>query len=213
MPRTGSRRYLVMDAGPIYDKAGALLGALETWRDMTVQKEAQHALERLAMYDGLTGIANRRCFDQTLRNEWEQARRTLGNLSLLLVDVDNFKQYNDTYGHLAGDECLKRVAIALSGHVRAYDMVARYGGEEFAFILPNETLSGAQTVAERVRVAVERSVPADLALPGGQTTVSIGAAACDAARIASPEELVACADAALYRAKKEGRNRVVAHQV
>jgi diguanylate cyclase (GGDEF)-like protein len=208
MPRTGARRFLVMDAGPIYSKAGSLFGILETWRDMTVQKEAQLALERLVMSDGLTGIANRRCFDQTLSNEWEHARREGYPLSLLLVDVDHFKRYNDAYGHPAGDECLKRVAAAMSSQVRVYDLVARYGGEEFAVILPHQTLAGAAAVAERIRDAVEHAGPADLALPGG-ATVSIGAAACGATHLASPEQLITQADRALYLAKKAGRNRVV----
>ncbi len=212
MPRAGGRRYLIIDAGPIYNKAGELFGVLETWRDMTVQKEAQLALESLVMRDGLTGIANRRCFDQTLLNEWAHTSREGQPLSLLLVDVDHFKRYNDTFGHPEGDECLKRVAAALSSQVRTYDLVARYGGEEFAIILPNQTLSDAATVAERVRAAVEQNSSADLGSAGGQTTVSIGVAACMARQLTSPEQLLAEADAALYRSKRDGRNRVTLHE-
>jgi diguanylate cyclase (GGDEF)-like protein len=212
MPRTGARRFLVMDAGPVYGKSGTLFGVLETWRDMTVQKEAQLALERLAMHDGLTGIANRRCFDQTLRNEVEHARRDRYPLSLLLVDIDHFKRYNDTYGHPAGDECLKRVASVLAGQVRIYDLAARYGGEEFVVILPNQTPQGAAAVAERIRMAVEQSVCAEPALLRDEVTVSIGAASILPADAMSPEQLVARADAALYLAKEGGRNRVVLHQ-
>ncbi|MGJ7918509.1 diguanylate cyclase [Massilia sp. LXY-6] len=211
MPRTGERRFLVMDAGPVYDGSGKLFGVLETWRDMTVQKEAQLALERLVMRDGLTGIANRRCFDETLHKEWEQARREAGVLSLLLIDVDLFKRYNDTYGHQAGDECLQRVAAILSGQVRVYDLAARYGGEEFVVLLPQQSLAGAAAVAERIRAAVELSAPGDPAPAGGRTTVSIGVATLEGNDPASPEQLLARADAALYRAKEEGRNRVVLH--
>lgn len=204
MPRTGERRFLVMDAGPVYSRSGQLFGVLETWRDMTVQKEAQLALERLVMRDGLTGIANRRCFDETLRKEWEQARRTGHPLSLLLLDVDHFKRYNDSYGHPAGDECLQRVAAMVAKQIRVYDLAARYGGEEFAVILPQQSLAGAGAVAERIRAAVEGGAPAE-----GKATVSIGAATFTGEEPASPEALLARADAALYRAKRAGRNRVV----
>lgn len=209
MPRTGARRFLVMDAGPIYSRSGVLFGVLETWRDMTVQKEAQLALERLVMLDGLTGIANRRCFDEALHREGEHARRDAGDLSLLLIDVDHFKRYNDTWGHPAGDECLKRVAGILSSQLRAYDLAARYGGEEFTVLLPRQTLGGATAVAERIRAAVERSDPADPAAPGGKATVSIGVATCAGSHWMPPDQLLARADAALYRAKQDGRNRVV----
>jgi diguanylate cyclase (GGDEF)-like protein len=208
MPRTGARRFVVMDAGPVYSRSGALFGILETWRDMTVQKEAQLALERLAMRDGLTGLANRRCLDQTLRNELELARRSRHPLSVLLIDIDHFKRYNDTHGHPAGDECLKRVAMVLSGQVRTYDLAARYGGEEFVVILPNQALQGAAAVAERIRRAVERSIAAAPMAGGERVTVSIGAA-CTGAGLDAPEGLIARADAALYRAKEAGRNRVV----
>jgi diguanylate cyclase (GGDEF)-like protein len=201
-----------MDAGPVYSKSGALFGVLETWRDMTVQKQAQLALERLATLDGLTGIANRRCFDQSLRNELEHASRDGYPLSLLLVDIDHFKRYNDTYGHPAGDECLKRVAEVLSSQVRTYDLAARYGGEEFVVILPHQTLHGAAAVAERIRHAVEQSVSVEPMMRGESVTVSIGVAAWLPADVMSPELLVAQADAALYLAKDGGRNRIVLHE-
>jgi diguanylate cyclase (GGDEF)-like protein len=212
MPRTGARRFLVMDAGPVYSKSGTLFGILETWRDMTVQKEAQLALERLVMLDGLTGIANRRCFDQTLHKELEHARRDRYPLALLLIDIDLFKRYNDTYGHPAGDECLKRVAGVLSSEVRAYDLAARYGGEEFAVILPNQTLQGAANVAERIRAAVEQSAVSGSTLPGAAISVSIGVTVGCSNDPISPEQLLSQADAALYLAKERGRNRAVLHE-
>jgi diguanylate cyclase (GGDEF)-like protein/PAS domain S-box-containing protein len=208
MPRVGRRRYLALDASPIYDERGRLSAVVETLRDMTDEKLAQIALEQLATRDGLTGLANRRCFDDTLHAEWARALRQHQPLSLLMVDVDNFKAYNDANGHLGGDECLKRIATAVSSEMRANDLVARYGGEEFAVILPNQSLKGAASVAERIRTRVEQlQVPNRLA--GGQhVTVSIGAATALASSDTSASDLVATADAALYRAKHMGRNRI-----
>jgi diguanylate cyclase (GGDEF)-like protein/PAS domain S-box-containing protein len=208
MPRGGKRRYIAADANPIFDEFGELAAVVQTLRDMTEEKAAQIALEQLATRDGLTGLANRRCFDETLKAEWARAMRQLQPLSLLMVDVDNFKAYNDANGHLGGDECLKRVAVAVSSEMRANDLVARYGGEEFAVILPNQALKGAAIVAERIRSRVEQ-----LRVPQGRgsnahVTVSIGAATAIAGTDADPSHLVATADAALYRAKHMGRNRI-----
>jgi diguanylate cyclase (GGDEF)-like protein len=204
MPRVG-RRYLATDASPIFDDGGKLVAVVETLRDMTDEKTAQIALEQLATRDGLTGLANRRCFDDTLHAEWTRAMRQKQPLSLLMVDVDNFKAYNDAHGHLGGDECLKRIASAVSGEMRANDLVARYGGEEFAVILPNQSLKGAAIVAERIRCRVEK-----LQVPGKaqHVTVSIGAATAIASHDTDASQLVAIADAALYRAKHMGRNRI-----
>jgi diguanylate cyclase (GGDEF)-like protein len=208
MPRMGRRRYLAADASPIYDERGRLAAVVETLRDMTDEKLAQIALEQLATRDGLTGLANRRCFDETLHAEWARALRQRQPLSLLMVDVDNFKAYNDVNGHLGGDECLKRIATAVASEMRANDLVARYGGEEFAVILPNQSLKGAATVAERIRTRVEQlQVPNRLA-PARHVTVSIGAATALASPDNDASELVAIADAALYRAKHMGRNRI-----
>jgi diguanylate cyclase (GGDEF)-like protein len=208
MPRLGRRRYLAIDASPICDKDGKIIASVETLRDMTDEKKAQIALEQLAARDGLTGLANRRCFDNTMHSEWQQAVRQHQELSLLMVDVDNFKEYNDAYGHLAGDECLQRIAAAVSDEMRANDLVARYGGEEFAVILPNQSLKGAAIVAERIRSRVEQ-----LRLPRHKdteqfVTVSIGAATALPTPFTKPGQLLAVADAALYRAKHMGRNRI-----
>lgn len=208
MPRRGRRRYLAADASPIYDERGRLAAVVETLRDITDEKMAQAALEQLATRDGLTGLANRRCFDETLHAEWARAQRQRQPLSLLMVDVDNFKAYNDANGHLGGDECLKRIATAVASEMRANDLVARYGGEEFAVILPNQSLKGAAIVAERIRTRVEQlQLPHSLAA-GQRVTVSIGAATALASPEHSASELVATADAALYRAKHMGRNRI-----
>jgi diguanylate cyclase (GGDEF)-like protein len=208
MPRAGRRRYLAADASPIFGAGGELSAVVETLRDLTEEKMAQVALEQLATRDGLTGLANRRCFDDTLHAEWARALRQKQPLSLLMVDVDNFKAYNDAHGHLGGDECLKRVARAVASEMRANDLVARYGGEEFAVILPNQSLKGAAIVAERIRCRVEQlQLPCHFA-PGRNVTVSIGAATALAGPGNSASDLVAIADAALYRAKHLGRNRI-----
>lgn len=207
MPRAGRRRYLAADASPIFDASGKLSAVVETLRDLTDEKMAQIALEQLATRDGLTGLANRRCFDDTLHAEWARALRQMQPLSLLMVDVDNFKAYNDAHGHLGGDECLKRVARAVASEMRANDLVARYGGEEFAVILPNQSLKGAAIVAERIRCRVEQlQLPCRFA--AGHVTVSIGAATAIAGPDNHASQLVAIADAALYRAKHLGRNRI-----
>ena len=208
MPRRGRRRYLAADASPLYDERGRLCAVVETLRDITDEKLAQAALEQLATRDGLTGLANRRCFDETLHAEWARALRQRQPLSLLMVDVDNFKAYNDANGHLGGDECLKRIAGAVASEMRANDLVARYGGEEFAVILPNQSLKGAATVAERIRTRVEQLQLPNRLAPGERVTVSIGAATAVASNENSASELVATADAALYRAKHMGRNRI-----
>jgi diguanylate cyclase (GGDEF)-like protein len=208
MPRVGRRRYLAADASPIFDERGRLTAVVETLRDMTDEKMAQIALEQLATRDGLTGLANRRCFDNTLQAEWARAMRQHQPLSLLMVDVDNFKAYNDAHGHMGGDECLKRIATAVASEMRANDLVARYGGEEFAVILPNQSLNGAACVAERIRMRVEQlQVPNRLAA-GELVTVSIGAATALPSPETDASELLAIADAALYRAKHMGRNRI-----
>jgi diguanylate cyclase (GGDEF)-like protein/PAS domain S-box-containing protein len=208
MPRAGRPRYLAADASPIVDDAGALVAVVQTLRDLTDEKMAQIKLEQLATRDGLTGLANRRCFDDTLHAEWARAMRQKQPLSLLMVDVDNFKAYNDANGHLGGDECLKRIASAVASEMRANDLVARYGGEEFAVILPNQSLKGAAIVAERIRCRVERLQVPNANASSGHVTVSIGAATAIASADSNASQLVGIADAALYRAKHMGRNRI-----
>ena len=209
MPQLGHQYYLAIDAGPIYGTDGALIAVVETLRDMTEQKQAQIALERLAAYDGLTGIANRRSFDEKLGQEWMRARRDKTSLALLMLDVDHFKLFNDRYGHQAGDDCLRRVAECLAAIVvRPGDLVARYGGEEFVVVLPAIDQDGALMVAQRMRAAVRA-----LALPHadssfGLVTVSIGVACGLPQQGLSHDVLVRAADTALYQAKHAGRDRV-----
>jgi len=214
MPNLGARLYLATDAIPIYDNEGTLLAVIETLRDMTLQKLAQSALQELSNHDGLTGIANRRSFEDTLKLEWRRTMRDTQPLSLLMIDIDHFKTYNEIYGHAGGDECLKQIATDISNHMhRASDIVARYGGEEFAVVLPNSTLGGASVVAERLRSSIEK-----LALPfagsaSGHVTVSIGAASVMTSPLIDSWELISTADAALFDAKQGGRNRIAAMQV
>jgi len=166
-------------------------------------------LQKLAALDGLTGIANRRRFDEAIAVEWQRARRQQGHLAMLLCDVDRFKNYNDSLGHPAGDLCLKKAAAALTGQLkRPADLAARYGGEEFAILLPDTDLAGALKLAEDCRRHLEQ-----LALPhpdgvGSVVTMSVGVASAAPAEGGSIEALVAAADAALYDAKRGGRNRV-----
>jgi diguanylate cyclase (GGDEF)-like protein len=167
-------------------------------------------LERYAFIDSLTGLANRRAFDERLSQEWSRCQRSETSLSLILLDVDHFKSYNDHYGHGQGDACLTTVARALaSSQMRAYDLVARYGGEEFVVILPDADLIGAQQIAERLRLAVY-----DLAHPhatspvADRVTISLGVACTVPQTSATAAQLLRAADRFLYEAKRAGRNRV-----
>lgn len=163
------------------------------------------AFERQAREDALTGLFNRRAFDETMSREFARARRTGSSLSLILLDIDWFKRINDTYSHAAGDEALRRVAVALKDSSRDMDVVSRYGGEEFAVLCPETHLERAVQFAERLRSAVERIDTAGFA-PGLQLSVSLGVA--EATGLSHHERLVSRADAALYRAKEGGRNQV-----
>jgi diguanylate cyclase (GGDEF)-like protein len=210
MPRVGHRLCLAIDAGPIYDDAGDLIAVVQTLRDVTAQKQAQTDLEALATRDGLTGLANRRSFDVKLAEEAKRATRDWAPLSLLMMDVDFFKIYNDANGHQKGDACLRAIAQAIAAALwRDTDFCARYGGEEFAVVMPNTPLSGAMLIAERLRMAIEalHIVHTDSAA-AKNVTLSIGGVVA-VGRQCNPERLIAAADAALYRAKHAGRNRAL----
>ncbi|MEI8397440.1 MAG: diguanylate cyclase [Rhodospirillaceae bacterium] len=163
----------------------------------------------MTLTDGLTGVANRRCFDEILEREWRRCERAGLSIALIMADIDHFKLFNDNYGHQAGDSCLKAVAGVLADSMyRQTDLVARFGGEEFAAVLPHETLDGATAVARRMLGHVQA-----LALPHAHSscaphvTVSLGIATMTPTRDMSPAALVAVADARLYEAKAAGRNR------
>ena len=211
MPRLGNQLYLAIDAGPIHDEDGKLIAVVETLRDMTDQKRAETALKTLAASDGLTGLANRRSFDQTLVMEWSRAQRTKKPLSLLFADVDFFKLYNDLHGHQKGDECLRAVASVIGENAfRPADLSARYGGEEFAIIMPETDQDGACKVAERLRDVIARLRLTHGAPGAGPlVTLSIGIASQIPGEDLCAEFLLQQADQALYTAKNSGRNRVV----
>src|ERR1700761_591047 len=192
------------------------IGFVNVVRDVTARKAAEEELNRafrlvenLAMADGLTGVANRRRFEEKMDQEWKRAMRDGSLLSVLMIDVDYFKPYNDLYGHVMGDSCLRQIATAAQEVLhRSSDLFARYGGEEFAAVLPNTDSGGAQLVAEQIRQAVELLGLAHTGSPGGVVTVSIGCATMTLAHDSTATVLVDAADQALYQAKSAGRNRV-----
>ncbi|WP_312521458.1 diguanylate cyclase [Anaerospora sp.] len=174
-------------------------------------EEANETLQKLSSLDGLTGIANRRSFDQTLNKEWNLAVRQGSLLSLILFDIDFFKAYNDSYGHQAGDDCLKQVSYAADALIRRpADLLARYGGEEFAVILPNTTSKGAALVAENIRQAISsQQIPHSASCIAGHVTISVGVMTMMPLQQDALTELIEEADKALYQAKQNGRNRVI----
>lgn len=172
-------------------------------------EEANDKLLKLSVLDGLTKIANRRNFDETLEKEWFRSCRTKHPLSVIIFDIDFFKLYNDHYGHLAGDECLKKIAQTASSCIhRSCDLAARYGGEEFVFLLPNTPLDGAIKVAERIRHSIENLELEHEKSPKKKVTCSVGVATLTPDKELAPTEIVALADKNLYKAKNSGRNTI-----
>ncbi|HKU04533.1 MAG TPA: diguanylate cyclase [Bradyrhizobium sp.] len=212
MPRLGNHLYLAIDAGPIHDDDGNLIAVVETLRDMTDQKRAEMALKTLAAKDALTGLANRRSFDQAIEMEWSRADRSGRPLALLFADVDHFKLFNDNHGHQRGDECLRDIAgIIGKTAIRPTDLATRYGGEEFAIIMPDTDMAAASAVAERLRHAVaEMRIALGEPAGDGCVTLSVGVATyVPGQEVVGPDWLIGQADQALYAAKHLGRNRVV----
>lgn len=182
------------------------------------QHEIQHHLEssnqslrKASILDPLTGIANRRRFDDVLATEWNRCMRTRHSLSLLMCDIDHFKNYNDTYGHVEGDNCLKAVAGCISNQVnRSGELVARFGGEEFAVILPNCSLEQSMALAENIRIAVEQTlIPVHHPDKTTSVTLSVGVACIIPDTNFTSRQLIRTADKALYEAKSKGRNQCV----
>jgi diguanylate cyclase (GGDEF)-like protein len=183
--------------------AFVLVGTMFLAREIARRAQAEHRLEDLATTDALTGLRNRRKFDATIECEWRRAMRYGTPISLLMIDADHFKAFNDSHGHQAGDQVLVGIAICISESVRrAGDCAARYGGEEFAVLLPGQSAAEAQAIAETIRRKVEQwsDDPAT-------TTVSIGIASVKPVAPMDWPGLVNCADQALYAAKAGGRNR------
>ncbi|MFC5439569.1 sensor domain-containing diguanylate cyclase [Rhodanobacter ginsenosidimutans] len=170
----------------------------------------QRELERLSFKDGLTGVGNRRCFDKVLKNEWSCAQRSRQPLSLVMLDIDYFKQYNDHYGHIQGDNCLKQVGALLdSMATRPRDFLARYGGEEFVLVLPETDAQSARSMAERCRELIEQTqMPHEKSSAAPVLTVSLGVGAVVPDMADEPLSLIDAVDRALYQAKLQGRNRI-----
>lgn len=210
---------------PLLDDEGVIQGIIGISMDITERKKSDKLIQELirrleteknnaqqsAITDGLTGIPNRRYFDETLDKELFRLKRTGSPLALIMIDIDHFKKYNDRYGHVAGDECLKLVAEAIRSNIgRAPDFAARYGGEEFAVVMPDTDIKGAAFVAERLRHSVEdlliQHEDSDTA---PHVTISLGVASVYPETTGSPGILIKLADEALYEAKNSGRNRAV----
>ncbi len=216
-------RWVSTSKMPFVDEDGAVVGIIGISMDITDRKRSEQLINDLihrleeekeqaqahALTDALTGIANRRHFDALLQGELDRLRRSKSPLSLIMLDIDFFKKFNDRFGHVTGDSCLKGVARAIKESVgRSPDFVARYGGEEFAVVMPDTKNKGAQIVAERIRTAVEKlAISHDGAGNTSQVTVSLGVATVYPGRTESYEKIVELADMALYRAKMGGRNR------
>ena len=193
-------------------------------RDITEQKKSAQQIhdlirqlemeknfaEKNALSDGLTGLANRRFLDEALAREFYRLKRSASLLSLIMIDIDHFKKFNDLYGHVAGDDCLRQIADSFRSAVaRAPDIVARYGGEEFLVILPETDNQGAMALAEHLRKTVEGlAIPHGDSLTAASVTISLGVATVSASNLSSPEQAIEAADRALYMAKRNGRNRV-----
>jgi len=192
----------------------ALHQKMEHERLLMEQLEAANReLSRLASVDSLTQLANRRCFDQFLLQEWQRLLREQAPLSLILLDIDCFKSYNDTYGHQSGDTCLKQVASLINRTIkRPADLAARYGGEEFAIILPRTSVKGAIFIAREIQVEMRAVAIAHSASSVSDlVTISCGIASIVPVPGSSSDELIARADQALYQAKLEGRDRISVH--
>jgi diguanylate cyclase (GGDEF)-like protein/PAS domain S-box-containing protein len=205
--RDGGLRAMDLTMTPMHAADGLFVAVLH---DITHHKQSEDALQRAAMLDPLTMIANRRQFDAFMEKEWQRAIRNTQPLSLVVLDVDHFKLYNDTLGHAAGDACLQKVAQALQAHaLRPTDLAARYGGEEFVLLFAETPLDAAERLGEAIRTAVE-----GLKLPNPRSptspwlTVSVGVAAIVPTQLDDIEQLFVCADRAMYAAKEAGRNRV-----
>jgi diguanylate cyclase (GGDEF)-like protein/hemerythrin-like metal-binding protein len=209
--------YLEVSTAPMMDSKNLQTGMVMIFRDITERKmqeeelaKANRKLTRLSITDALTGISNRRYFEEMLKSEYARHVRSKKELTIIIADIDHFKNYNDFYGHVHGDSCLRKIAQVFSESVfRSCDLVARYGGEEFALILPDTDLKGAMLVAERVRHSVmSLAIPHEASSTATIVTVSFGVASSMCSIDGRASSIVDEADKMLYIAKSEGRNRV-----
>jgi diguanylate cyclase (GGDEF)-like protein/PAS domain S-box-containing protein len=207
----GDRFPLEASLDRVHDAEGLVQHYVMVFRDVTEQKLLEDRLRELSATDGLTLLANRRSFDEALERGWHHATRHGEPVSLIMIDIDHFKPYNDLYGHGAGDKCLQQVATAIAAGVRHEGaLVARYGGEEFAVILPRIDAPAAREIAEGLRRRVESLGIAHTGNPdGSRITISVGISTRTPPQTADFEDLMQSADQALYRAKEGGRNGVV----
>ncbi len=222
--QNGSTKYVEVRVIFLRDEKGQPIEILGVARDITARrraelerealieelKETKAELERLSLVDGLTGVFNRRYFDEGIEREMKRTQREARPLSLIMIDIDFFKDYNDAYGHQAGDNCLKEVAAAMSDALRRPgDFAARYGGEEFVCVLPRTEPQGALEVAEAIHANVAAlNIPHQQSSVSGSVSVSLGVATWRPDLAASSVDLIAAADQALYEAKRQGRNRI-----
>ncbi|MFA7382965.1 MAG: diguanylate cyclase [Desulfurivibrionaceae bacterium] len=215
--KDGVSKHFITTARPLFDAKGKVGGIVESFQDITERKKAEKALEEanrkleaMSMTDSLTEVANRRRFDAVLTREYARHSRSGGELSLIMLDIDHFKNFNDCYGHLKGDECLRQVAQAMANCVvRPTDLVARYGGEEFACILPETDSRSAVAIAEKIRRAIiARAIPHQESKVAAFVTASLGVATMPCTAGGSAMDFVAQADEQLYLAKSSGRNQV-----
>lgn len=205
----------IRDVVHVIRKDGEVESLVGFMFDITERKQAeqellrlQKELEELSFKDGLTGVANRRMFDSIMEREWSHARRSRQPLSLLLLDIDYFKQYNDCYGHIQGDDCLRRVGEVMSGAAcRPRDFVARFGGEEFVMVLPETDAAAAEKVAERCRqLILEQQIPHQASKAAPYLTVSLGVGTITPFSEDGRTQFIESVDALLYKAKQKGRN-------
>ncbi|MDH4322030.1 MAG: diguanylate cyclase [Desulfobulbaceae bacterium] len=213
----GTNQYFIVTSKPLFDAKNKPIGIIESFQEITERKQAEEALaasnrklESLSNTDGLTGIANRRHFDEVLAREYARHARSGAKLSLILLDIDYFKSFNDCYGHIAGDECLQRVAKVIDTHAaRPADLAARYGGEEFACILPETDRRGALAIAEKIRLGImDLAIPHQRSQVAACVTASLGVETVQCRTGGSALELLTQVDELLYCAKSSGRNRI-----
>jgi diguanylate cyclase (GGDEF)-like protein len=193
--------WLLTSATTIRDKEGTPIGSAALLRDVTLEQALLKELERLSITDALTNVYNRRHLDATLKTELSRAQATSAPMAVIMIDVDFFKKFNDTYGHDQGDRVLKMAGQVMNETARMYDVPCRYGGEEFTVILPSTDPKGAMHFSERLRKNVEA-----MTVDGLKVTISLGVACYPMIEVAAPEALIEAADVAMYRSKESGRN-------